>query len=109
MTASGDISQFKVQLQASAGEAYFADYVPAANVFGGFNQRPGSSAYPDFAQALGFPFTLCPFVFEPAIVLKPNQTIQLKGQEMIPFVATNYRLEVCLHVWEYPGYCDGPV
>jgi hypothetical protein len=106
LTASGDISQFRIQLQDSSGEQYFAEPIAAANIFGGYNQMPGSAIYPDFTQKLGFPFTLAPFVLEPCIVLKPNQVLNLIGNELTPYVGTNYRLEVCFHVWEYPGFAS---
>ncbi len=107
LTASGDISQFRIQVQESAGEQYFAEPVAASNIFGGYNQMPGSAIYPNFTQVLGFPFTTSPFVLEPNIVLRPNQVLMLIGQEQAPYAGIDYRMEVCFHVWEYPGYAGG--
>ena len=108
LTASGDLSQFKIQLQNSSGEQYFSEPIAASNIFGGYNQRPPSAIYPDFNQVMGFPFTLAPFVIEPNIVLQPNQTLNLIGSEMIPYAGKNYTIEVVFHVWEFPGYHGGP-
>jgi hypothetical protein len=108
LTASGDIPQFRIQLQSSSGEQYFPDFVSASNIFGGYNQLPRSAIYPNFTQVLGMPFTLAPFVMEPNIILAPNENLNLIGQEQTPYVASTYRLEVCFHVWEYPGYVDEP-
>jgi len=107
LTASGDITQFRIQLQDSSGESYFAESVAASNVFGGYNQMPGSAIYPNFTQVLGFPFTLSPFVLEPNIVLKPNQVLNLVGEAQAPYAGTAYRMEVCFHVWEFPGFAGG--
>lgn len=104
LTASGDMSQFRIQLQDSSGEQYFAEPIAASNVFGGFNQLPGSAIYPNFVQVLGFPFTFSPFVLEPNIVLKPNQVLNLIGNEMAPYAGISYRMECCFHVYEFPGY-----
>ena len=110
MTAAGDLPQFRIQVQTASGEDYFPDYVSATNIFGGYNMLPFSANYiaSPPAASVGFPFTACPFVFEPAIVLSANQVLSLKGQPVGPFVATEYQMEVCLHVWEYPGYYGGP-
>lgn len=108
LTASGDISQFRIQLQDSSGEQYFAEPVAASNVFGGYNQMPGSASYPTFASSkVGMPFTLSPFVLEPNIVLKPNQVLNLIGEAQAPYNDVNYRMEVCFHVWEFPGFAGG--
>lgn len=107
LTASGDLTQFRIQLQDSSGEQYFAEPVAASNVFGGYNQMPGSAIYPNFTQVLGFPFTTCPFVLEPNIVLNPNQVLNLIGDAQANYAGTNYRMEVCFHVWEFPGFAGG--
>lgn len=104
LTASGDLTQFRVQIQDSSGEQYFAEPIAASNVFGGYNQMPGSAIYPNFTQVLGYPLTLCPFILEPNIILKPNQVLNLIGNEMAPYAGISYRMEVCFHVWEFPGY-----
>lgn len=106
MTASGDLSQFKLQLQDSSGEQYFPDFVSSANVLGGFNLLPNSVNYPvsPFTVRVGLPLTLAPLVFEPAITLDPNQVLNLIGEAMAPYAGVDYTIEVCFHVWEFPGY-----
>lgn len=108
LTASGDLTQFRIQLQTSSGEQFLAEPIAASNVFGGYNQMPGSAIYPAFAGATaGFPFSLAPFVLEPNIVLRPNQVLNLIGFEQAPFAGISYYMEVCFHVWEFPGYASG--
>lgn len=106
LTASGDLSQFRLQLQDSSGEQYLPDPVSAANLFGGFNLLPNSVNYPasPFLPTVGCPISPAPFVMEPNICLDPNQVLSLNGQGMGPFAGTNYFIEVCFHVWEFPGF-----
>lgn len=106
MTGSGDLSQFRLQLQDSSGEQYFPTANAASNIFGGYSQLPGSVNYPPspFTVRVGLPLTLCPFVFEPAIVLDPNQVLNLSAEGMGPYQGVDYRIEVCFHVWEFPGF-----
>lgn len=106
MTGSGDLTQFRLQLQDSSGEQYFPDFVSSPNVLGGYNLLPNSAAYPPspFNRRLGLPLTLCPLVFEPAITLDPNQVLNLIGEAMAPYAGVSYYIEVCFHVWEFPGY-----
>lgn len=106
ITASGDLTQFRLQLQDASGEQYFPDPVSASNIFGGFNLLPPSANYAasPFTDALGFPCTFAPYVFEPNIVLDPNQVLNLIGQGVVPYAGTSYRIDVCFHVWEFPAF-----
>lgn len=108
LTASGDLTQFRVQIQDSSGEQYFAEPVAASNVFGGYNQMPGSAIYPAFGGAtVGFPLSFSPFALEPNIVLRPNQVLNLIGEAQAPYAGKSYYMEVCFHVWEFPGFAGG--
>jgi hypothetical protein len=51
---------------------------------------------------IGMPLTHAPFVFEPNIVLDPNQVLSLVGTAPIPYDGVDYYMEVCFHVWEFP-------
>lgn len=105
MTASGDLTQFRIQLQSSSGEQYLPDAIAAPNLFGGYNLLQPSAFYPPvpFTKSVGFPITFAPYIFEPNIVLDPNQILNLLGQGVMPFAGTNYRMDVVFHVWEFPG------
>ncbi len=106
VTASGDLTQFRIQLQDSSGEQYFPDAVSAANIFGGFNLLPPSANYAasPFNESVGFPFTVCPYNFEPNIVLDSNQVLNMIGSGVTPYGGTSYRMDVCFHVWEFPAF-----
>jgi hypothetical protein len=127
LTASGDITNIEVQIYDSAGEQYTMGFVPVSQLLLG--------AVPDFRSVaqiaqpqytFGGPFqaefignivgsadTVAPHIFEPNIVLDPNQTISIKGRCMhalhdtlvsevgtpVPQTST---LCFNLHVWEFP-------
>ena len=105
MTASGDLTQFRIQLQDSSGELYLPDATAASNIFGGYNLLPPSANYPasPFTRRVGFPMTFAPYIFEPNIVLDSNQVLNLIGQAVTPYDGVSYHMDVCFHVWEFPG------
>jgi hypothetical protein len=105
MTASGDIHRFRLQIQDSSGEQYFPDAVSAGQIFGGYNVVPPGANTPKSPIDLkyGCPMSVAPFVFEPNIVLDPNQVLNLIGSSPTPFEGINYMIEVCFHVWEFPA------
>lgn len=127
MTASGDIAQFKVQLQDSSGEQYLAQPVTLASLLGGYVEIPP----PAFSAAagntggwtptdtnvannlgwqypIGTPRTNAPLVFEPNICLDSNQVLSLSGFPMTDYNSVNYRVDFCFHVWEFPSWKMGP-
>lgn len=105
LTASGDLHRFRIQLSDSSGEKYFPDFVAASQVITGYNTIPPGAYSPPspFDNILGFPLTFAPFIMNPAIVLDPNQVLNLQGQAFTPYDGFDYTMMVCLHVWEYPG------
>jgi hypothetical protein len=108
MTASGDLHRFRIQVQDSSGEQFFAEPLHAANVFGGYiGLGPGYNVpNPLDAGALppvGAPVTYAPFVFTPNIVLDPNQVLLLLGSSPTPYEGKSYYMEVVFHVWEFPA------
>lgn len=128
MTASGDINQFKVQIQDSSGEAYFAQPVTLASLlcgyvdipppaYGGPTEGPTGGFPPpvdDPANTLGWgypvgtPRTQAPFIFEPSIVLDSNEVLQLSGFPLTDYGGVNYRVDVTFHLWEFPSWGYGP-
>jgi hypothetical protein len=109
MTASGDLHRFRIQLQDSSGENYIAEPTSAAHLFGGYNAIPpglyGIPLNPDssFGGVYGPPNTYAPFVFEPNIVLDPNQVLLLSGISPTPYTGQDYFMETVFHVWEFPA------
>jgi hypothetical protein len=129
MTASGDIAQFKIQLQDSSGEQYLAQPITLAALLGGYAEIPppayGSGTlgnmggWPPTVTAPGtntlgwqFPFgtprTNAPLIFEPNIVLESNQVLSLTGYPLTDYDSVNYRVDFCFHVWEFPSWIGGP-
>ena len=126
MTASGDIAQFKIQIQDSSGEQYLAQPISLAALMGGFVEIPppayGSSTdgatggFPPtspistlgWSAMIGQPHTYAPLVFEPNIVLDSNQSLQISGYSITDYNSINYRIDMCIHVWEFPSWQNGP-
>lgn len=131
LTASGDIGQFKVQIQDSSGEQYLAQPVSLAALLGGYAELPppafSSPPHPTIATGgfppvqpqpgvntlgwpvnIGMPFTIAPLIFEPNIVLDSNQVLQISGYPLTDYNSVNYRVDLCFHVWEFPAWQLGP-
>ncbi len=128
MTCSGDIGQFRIQLQDSSGEQYLAQPISLAGMMGGYVEIPPSAygtategatgGYPpniaDAANSLGWaapqgnPSTYAPLIFEPNIVLDSNQILSLNGYPMTDYAGVAYRVDFCFHVWEFPAWQNGP-
>jgi len=129
-TASGDVNNIEVQIYDSAGEQYTMGFVPVSNMLLGavpdFRSVPIVSpvlaainnAPPNFPGGwipglVTSSDTVAPHIFEPNIVLDPNQTLSIKGQCMhalhdtfndpsIPAVPEQAVLSFNIHVWEFP-------
>ena len=127
LTASGDIGQFKIQINDSSGENYLAQPVSLPALLGGYAELPppayGTSTegptggYPPlkdsegtlgWTYAQGVPQTYAPLVFEPNIVLDSNQVLNVLGFPLAAYESVNYRVDLCLHVWEFPAWQNGP-
>lgn len=128
MTAAGDIPQFKVQLQDSSGESYLAQPITLAALLGGYSEIPPpaygaltagpTGGFPptinDAANTLGWaypignPKTYAPLIFEPNIVLDSNQVLTITGSPMTDYDAVDYRVDLVMHVWEFPSWRSGP-
>jgi len=113
-TASGDTNLVEVQFSDITGELYTTDYIPLSNLIGGPVYDPRSQAYfnpllftpPDNALGTGSILTAAtyvPFIFEPNIVLAPNQTVSISGRPIDPELILPIHVDFCLHVWEFPN------
>lgn len=128
MTASGDIGQFRVQIQDSSGEQYLAQPVSLASLLGGYVDMPPpaygaltagpTGGYPPtkddvlntlgWAYPQGMPGTKFPYIMEPAIVLDSNQVLSINGYAVTDYDSVNYRVDLTMHVWEFPSWANGP-
>lgn len=127
LTASGDVNNIEVQIYDSSGEQYTMGFIPVSNLLLGavpdfrslpilaqpqFTIQP-PGAYGWLGGIIGGADTVAPHIFEPNIVLQPNQTLSIKGRCMhaltdttpagsysaVPETAT---LCFNVHVWEFP-------
>ena len=111
-TGIGDVHQLRIQFQDASGEQYFVQPVLGTQVLGGWAASGLSPTTPPFNAAdtvssVGMTFNVSPFIFEPNIVLRPNQVLNIIGEPVLPFdnqTQQAYRMDFCIHVWEFPGY-----
>lgn len=128
---AGDLPQFKIRLKDVTGEEYTPDAVPPNLLVSGsgFNAMAlwygntivNSTALYPFRGALATGRYQNSYIFEPAIILAPNQTLTVEGQEsqppvtvtpdppLLPETIAPFRLDMTLHVWEFPGMDGGQV
>jgi len=124
LTASGDVHNIEVQIFDSAGEQYTMGYIPMANLLCGtaadergwlmYNAGPVPGITP--GTTMGFTTlndSIAPHIFEPNIVLDPNQTLSFRGRtmrslEQLPSPPNTLGingmalLSFTAHVWEFP-------
>jgi hypothetical protein len=118
ITFAGDIEQFAIKLQTATGEQLFSDFMEVALLTGGMvSGLPGnvtgvqSTPFPNVV--FGYGPSVNPLIFNPAIELSPNQVLTVYGQAITPrgylnITAIDFRLDMTLHVWEYPGMPGSP-
>lgn len=127
LTASGDIPQFKVQIQDSSGEQYLAQPISLSALLGGYAELPppafklidsvATGGFPrthvdgvannpilGWPTNIGMPETYAPLIFEPNIVLDSNQVLNISGTPMTDYDSVNYRVDLVFHVWEFPSW-----
>lgn len=110
LTVSGDVDWFRLLIETVSGERHTAEEVYLSGLLTGYTQLPpglsGAPATSPTNQGL-YP---TPYVFEPNILLMPNQSLRLQGSP----VTTNTldqgdrRIDFTLHVWEFPGMPRSP-
>lgn len=118
LTAAGDIDKFLLEIVDSTGEQYTAGPVHLVNLLCGWNPDPQSNEGLNPANYVTPPDFLVvvtsrddgPFVQEPNIVLAPNQALNLNVTPALPDdMTTAYRVQLTLHVWEFPGMPGSPL
>lgn len=121
LTASGDINLVEIQIADITGEQFTTDFIPLSNLLGGSNwDSRGVEFYnPAIVPAAvngintGFVFIMpasyAPHIFEPNIVLAPNQTLTFTGRTIDPERLGPIHVSLCLHVVEFPGMPGSPM
>jgi hypothetical protein len=116
LTASGDTNQFEVNIADITGEQYTVGFIPLSNLIGGpvYDPRGAIAFNPTLGTgglATGTVFagatTYIPYVFEPSVVLAPNQTLTVTGRPINPEITDDLHVDLCFHVWEFPNPAMG--
>jgi hypothetical protein len=107
---------FEVQISDITGEQYTTDFMPLSGLLGGWNIDPRSNE--NFTVTPGGFVTgtvgpnvgsFTPCLFEPNILLAPNQTISVTGRPINPTITAPLHVSLNFHVWEFPGMPGSPV
>lgn len=114
ITAAGDVDHFLIELIDSTGEQYTAGPVHLVNLLGGWNPDPldeGGASYPSPTPAVVATATDDgPYIQEPNIVLAPNQSLNINVTPAdLGDVLSALRIELSLHVVEFPGMPGSPL
>ncbi len=120
ITGSGDLNQMEVKIADITGEQYTTDFVPWSLLLGGsvYDPRGAAAFNPNFnaapnGQSTGFVFTgyetYIPYIFEPNVVIAPNQTMTFTVRPANPDRAETLHVSFCIHVWEFPGMPGSPL
>lgn len=114
LTAAGDLSSFLIELIDSTGEQYTAGPIHLVNLLGGWGPDPlsedGISFASGFSTAVATVRDNGPFIQDPNIVLAPNQALAINAYPADPSdVTTALRVEITLHVYEFPGMPGSPL
>jgi len=111
-TVSGDCQYFRIEFVDITGEQFTSGPIYLPNLIGGWTQNVLSNVYPVFTTDLINPdkHYHYPYIFEPNIVLAPNQTLTVNGSQIINFQQGDptKRIDFCLHVYEFPGMPGSP-
>lgn len=113
LTAAGDIDHFLIELIDSTGEQYTAGPVHLVNLLGGWNPDPydeSGLSYPAVTPTVVATATDDgPYIQEPNIVLAPNQAMSINVTPAdLSDVLSSLRIELTLHVVEFPGMPGSP-
>lgn len=114
LTICGDVERFKLTIITSSGELHTPQPVRIPHLLPGWNQSPQGlgPAEPPIASPPVAGSYEDPYVFDPNIVLLPNQTLNINGQQTEPFDGAadiDYRIDMALHVLEFPGMPGSPL
>lgn len=110
LTFAGDWNCFLLQFSDSAGETFEITPLTTAHFGTGPNTLPyGTFGSPPVPGPVFPGFTPAPAVFDPQILLLPNQTLSIQGQAAADITTIpDARLDFVLHVWEFPDMEGSP-
>ncbi len=109
LTIAGDWNCFLLQVTDTAGEVFQMTPISSAHFgtgpnalpFGSFGTPPVPGAFPGYTPA--------PCIFDPQILLLPNQSLAISGQAAADHtIVRDARIDFTLHVWEFPGIDGSP-
>lgn len=121
ITASGDTHLVEIQISDITGEQYTTGFIPFSNLLCGWNVDPRGAAgvnnpvlpavTPGYFTSVtgGNNFYLSPYVFEPNVVLAPNQTLTIDGRPIDPTITDPIHVSLMFHVVEFPGMPGSPL
>ena len=115
ITFSGDVDRFLLEIVDVTGEQYTAGPTHVPLLCCGWVNEPNSDGGVDTGNAGATPFhipnsTMGPYIFEPNLVVAPNQTIQFNSSPSDPSdLQFTYLLGMTLHVVEFPGAPGSPL
>lgn len=122
LTASGDVHNMEITISDSGGEQYTMGFTPMVNLLMGMNVDPRGMATFNttinptldprrlaLLNVFSGAFYIAPHIFEPNIVLDANQTLIVKGRNLVQLQLTepedtnpSSHVSFNLHVWEFP-------
>jgi hypothetical protein len=108
---AGDLNCFDLQFTDTAGEVFQITPVTSPHFQAGPNDLPfGTYGSPPVAGPVFPGHVSGPGVFEPNILLLPNQTLTVLGQAVADAtVIPEARIDFTLFVWEFPGMKGSPI
>lgn len=117
LTMSGDIAHFLITLITATGEKHTPDPIDPALLLDGWAELPQQGTFPTVtAGANGskpsvIPYASQAYIMDPAITLEPNETLSINGLQTQDYTvfSSDFRIDFCLHVWEYPGMAGSPL
>jgi len=112
VTFSGDIQYFRIEFIDITGEQFTAGPVYIPNLIGCWTQNVLSNIYPANVTDLVAvdKHYHSPYIFEPNIVLAPNQTLTINGTQIVDFQQGDptKRVDFVIHVYEFPEMPGSP-
>lgn len=113
ITFSGDVDRFLLEIQDISGEQYTVGPTHVPLLCSGYCNDPRSDNAPaaNLTGLVRFVPTpsMGPYIIEPNIVTRPNQTLQFTATPVEPGSSFSFLLGMCLHVVEFPGMPGSPL
>lgn len=109
LTFAGDLNAFLLQIQDATGEVVNMSPLSTTHFGTGANDLPyGTFGSPPVPGPVFPGSSNVPFIFDPNLLLLPNQTISVNGSSTAGDAVEDARLDFVLHAWEFPGMEGSP-